>query len=197
MHSRTLPPKPSQPPKPIPNSLPFAPQALFFALEAIISHPAPTSSTAQPLHKMLAELEQHGISGFFRLRAYMRYHSGVVRQVRRVQIDKGCGGRERYSAGVRLLLDGVTLRDLGKAYFAVVEEVEEGAARGEQRGVVVMENEGGVGEAAEKAEKAGEFWKKHPNGLPMIGRDGSGNFEKAKWVWNEKLGDFVLEKEKQ
>lgn len=130
-------------PKAVPHGLSFAPQALFFALEAIIAHPAPTSALNQPLRKMLVELDQHEIHSYYRLKAYMHYHSNVVCMVRKVQRDKGLDRYERYSAGVRLLLDGITFRDLATAYFEVVGEVERGAEKRKRKGVV-MQNEKSV-----------------------------------------------------
>jgi hypothetical protein len=113
--------------KAVPHGLSFAPQALFFGLEAIVAHPAPSSDLTQPLRKSLDELDQHGIHGYFRLKAYMHYHSDVVRNVRKMQVDKGPGSYERYCAGTRLLLDGITFRDLATAYFEVVEEAVQSA----------------------------------------------------------------------
>ncbi|KAL1647311.1 hypothetical protein SLS61_007482 [Didymella pomorum] len=87
--------------KAVPHGLSFAPQALFFGLEAIVAHPAPSSDLTQPLRKSLDELDQHGIHGYFRLKAYMHYHSDVVRNVRKMQVDKGPGNYERYCAEKR------------------------------------------------------------------------------------------------
>lgn len=136
----------------VPDSLSFAPQALFFALEAIVCHPAPNSSMTQSLRKMLVALEQHDMYGYFRLKAYIYYHSDIVQKVRRVQRSKGCSSCDRYSAGMRLLLDGITFRDLAKAYFEVAEEVEKNV-RKRKRKDIVMEKEKAYFEVAEKGEE--------------------------------------------
>lgn len=136
----------------VPHGLSFAPQALFFALEAIVCHPAPNSSMTQPLRKMLVELEQHDTYGYFRLKAYINYHSDIVQKVRRVQKGKGCISRDRYSAGMRLLLDGITFRDLAKAYFEVAEEIEKNVRKRKRKGIVI-EKEQAYFEVAEKGKE--------------------------------------------
>ncbi|KAF3044251.1 hypothetical protein E8E11_008237 [Didymella keratinophila] len=178
-------------PKAVPHGLSFAPHALFFGLEAIVAHPAPTSDLTQPLGKMLDKLDQHGIHGYLRLKAYMRYYSDVVRKVRKVQADKGLGSYERYCAGMRLLLDGITFRDLTKAYFEVVEEVEQCAEARKRKGMMIA-TEKSVLETTKKRER---FWKEHPNGLTVIEKDDKGKCYPFKWVWDGKLVNYIIAKE--
>ncbi|KAF3036779.1 hypothetical protein E8E12_002597 [Didymella heteroderae] len=175
----------------IPHGLSFDPQALFFGLEAIVAHLAPTSDITQPLRKMLAELEQHHIHGYYRLKAYVRYHSDIVRKVRKVQKDKGLDRHERYSAGMRLLLDGITFRDLAKAYFEIVEEVEQSKEQRTRKDTVV-ETEKTVIDAAEKR---GRFWKEHPDGFSMIKKGKKGNFLNGKWIQDDRLVKYAIVKE--
>lgn len=104
-----------------------------------------------------------------------------MREVRKVQKSKGLGRYEWYCAGVRLLLNGITFRDLAKAYFEVVEEVEQGAEKRTQKcGMMDMEK------AALGASKKGErCWKECSSELPVVGTDEKGKCYTFKWVWNK------------
>ncbi|KAJ4986733.1 hypothetical protein SVAN01_07792 [Stagonosporopsis vannaccii] len=100
----------------------FIASSLFTLLEQIASAHEPDQASLNLLWKMLQELEKFHIVGHCRLKAYVECHSDAVRKVRRLCTPHAESGR---TARNRLLFNGTRFRDLTRAYFEVVNVLEE------------------------------------------------------------------------
>lgn len=100
----------------------FIAPALFTLLEQIASAHEPDQASVNLLWKMLQELEKFQIIGHCRLKSYIDCHSDAVRKVHKICASRGESGG---TTGSRLLFDGTRFRDFAKAYFEVVEILEE------------------------------------------------------------------------
>ena len=102
---------------------PFPPMVLFASLEVFAHAHNPSQTTTQALWTMLNSLEEHGVVGYGWLKRWMLQHRETVRLVREKSQRRKFS---RHSVGCKILLDGWRFRDLARAYFEVVEIVENG-----------------------------------------------------------------------
>ena len=110
---------------------PFPPLTLFASLEVFAHAHNPSQPTTQALWTMLNSLEEHGVVGYGWLKRWMLQHRETVRLVR----EKSQRGKfSRHSIGCKILLDRWRFRDLARAYFEVVETVENGEVWTEKEG---------------------------------------------------------------
>ena len=80
---------------------------------------------------MLNSLEEHGVVSYGWLKRWMLQHRETVRLVREKSQRRKFS---RHSVGCKILLDGWRFRDLARAYFEVVEIVENGEVWTEKEG---------------------------------------------------------------
>lgn len=118
----------------------------------------------------------------------MHYHGEVVRAVRKAQRDERHDRDERYSAGLRLLLDGTRFWDLVTAYFEVVGEFGQCVKRRERKSIL-MQNEKLVLGVFKKQQT---FWREHHDGF-STDEAGKCQYDPFKWVWDVKNYSVVRE----
>lgn len=110
---------------------PFPPLTLFASLEVFAHTHNPSQPTTHALWIMLTSLEAHGVVGYGWLKRWMLQYRETGRLVR----EKSQRGKySRHSVGCKILLDGWRFRDLARAYFEVVEIVENGEVWTEKEG---------------------------------------------------------------
>lgn len=124
----------------VPGGLSFPSHELFRAIEDIASwtetaSPSLDDEVVRSLRHMLAQLHSYGIHGYWRLKAYMNYHSDLIRRARR---SRKAAEQDGSGIGIAwLLAQGNKFRELARAYFDVAKTGEEGVRRHKRKGMVI------------------------------------------------------------
>ncbi|KAF2629388.1 hypothetical protein BU25DRAFT_420240 [Macroventuria anomochaeta] len=124
----------------VPGGLSFTSSTLFHAIEDIAAWQDPSAPTiddprVQALAEMLNELNHYGICGYWRLKAYMNYHTDAVQKARRLPEVKTDEGDDMGVAW--LLAEESRFGDLVQAYFDVARKGED-CVRKERRKAMVI-----------------------------------------------------------
>ncbi|XPS80383.1 hypothetical protein M3J09_012341 [Ascochyta lentis] len=120
--------------------LSFPSYALFRAIEDIAAWQGPAApcsddAVVQSLEKMVEELEYYGNRGYWRLKAWMNYHSDAVWKASK---SKEGWGNDRDGIGVAwLLAEGSQFRSLTLCYFDVVEQEFSRERKSRRKGIIV------------------------------------------------------------
>lgn len=123
-----------------PGGLSFTSHALFCAIEetaAWLGPSAPSSNdvVVQTLTKMAAELDHFGMYSYWRLKAWMNYHSDAVREVSRLNQGVNNGGTGVGAAW--LVTRECRFNVLARCYFEVVDMERERERKNRRKGFVM------------------------------------------------------------